>query len=164
MTYGRSNPSTRFSAIELVCRSAMFIPTNLHAEEVAGRVEDLLVHFEGPSVSGESLDAGPCHGAYERGDVREPRFGGGSPPNGNWLPGVAGLLLLVARNHSGERTATAGRTRRFPFNLSADPHSERLHDLGLIRVREHRHLVAALRTGVDDRERTAFWRTNRLQL
>ena len=64
-----------------------------HAEEVAGRVEDLLVYFEGPSLPGESLDAGPRHRADELGNVREPRFGAGSPPDGDWIPGLAGSRL-----------------------------------------------------------------------
>src|SRR5262245_66598652 len=54
---------------------------SLHAEELTGRVEDLLVHFERPPLAGESLDAGPRHGADELGNVRESGFGGGSPPN-----------------------------------------------------------------------------------
>ena len=59
-----------------------------HAEEVAGRVEDLLVHFERPSLPGEPLDAGPRHGADELGNVREPGFRRGSPADGDRLAGL----------------------------------------------------------------------------
>ena len=86
----------------------------------------LLVHFEGPSLSGESLDACPRHGADELGNVCEPGFGGGGPPDGDRLaslhpaqsprvegPGL-GESLLVPGNHRGERTLPSGRdsTRR----------------------------------------------------
>jgi hypothetical protein len=48
---------------------------------VAGRVEDLLVHFEDSPLPRESLDAGARHGAHERGNIREPGFRGGRPPD-----------------------------------------------------------------------------------
>ena len=85
-----------------------------HAEEVAGRVEDLLVHFEGPSLSGESLDACPRHGADELGNVREPRFGSGSPADRDWLSGVSSTFecSFLGRHHRGERARTrAARLR-----------------------------------------------------
>ena len=70
----------------------------LHAEEVAGRVEDLLVHFQRPPLSGESLDAGPRHGADELGNVREPRFGAGTSTG----------LGLARRPDPVERSSVAG--------------------------------------------------------
>ena len=61
----------------------MFIAGASHAEELACRVEDRFVHFQDTALSGKFLDAGPRHGADEFGNVREPRFGGGSPPDGD---------------------------------------------------------------------------------
>ena len=100
----------------LVLGYGMFIAMtrDSHAEEVSGRVEDLLVHFEGPSLPGEFLDAGPRHGADELGNVREPGFRGGSPPDGHRLGCLAGPALTVGvaprrafrwRDHRGERTS-----------------------------------------------------------
>ena len=56
-----------------------------HAEEVAGRVEDLLVHFERPSLAGERSMPVRAIGRTNCGNVREPRFGGGRPPDGHRL-------------------------------------------------------------------------------
>ena len=75
-----------------------------------------------------------------------------------------------ARNHRGERTLDSrarearldGSTR--PRHVGADPHAERLDDLCFVRIGQHRHLVAALRTRVDDRERAALGRADGLQL
>ena len=99
-----------------------------HAEEVAGRVEDLLVHFEGPSLPGESLDAGPRHGADELGNVREPGFGGGGPPDGDRLAGLRASARLPSPASS-RRTGTC-RARdaldapRSPTLVGTDPHAE----------------------------------------
>src|ERR1700730_5261965 len=79
----------------------------LHAEEFAGLVEDLLVYFEGPSLPGEPLDAGPRHGADEVGNVREPRFGGRGPsdrdrlarPVGRRRAEMLGSLASAAEVH-----------------------------------------------------------------
>src|SRR4029453_17429895 len=92
---------------------------DLHAKELTRGIEDLLVYFHGAPLAGESLDAGPRHGADEFRNVREPRFGGGCPPASARLPELLGLLLLVARNHCRKRTAAAGRTRRSRFDFRA---------------------------------------------
>ena len=99
-----------------------------HAEELAGRVEDLLVHFQGPSLAGESLDAGPRHGADELGNVREPGFGGGSPPDGDRLRSLAALRVF-GRPESSRRTGSRRRTRprsadALAVALGTDPHAE----------------------------------------
>ena len=92
-------------------RMSMFISRASHAEEVAGRVEDLLVHFQGPPLAGESLDAGPRHGADELGNVREPRFGGGSPPDRDRLAGLDRRCVLLRCPESSRGTGTPRWTR-----------------------------------------------------
>ena len=114
-----------------------------------------------PSFAGEFLDAGPRHGRTNSGMFASLRFGGGGPATGNWLAGR--VRRRHAGHHRGERAPAAplGAPRS---RLGPDPDAERLHDLCLVRIGQHRHLVAALRTRVDDRERAALGRTDRLQL
>src|SRR5574341_2154966 len=64
----------------------------LHPEELAGRVEDLLVHFGGAPVSRELLDASARRGSHKLGELREPRFRGGRPVDGHRLSGLNGMF------------------------------------------------------------------------
>ena len=83
-----------------------------HAEEVAGRVEDLLVHFQGPlsraNLSMPVRAMGRTNSgmfASRASAAAVHRTGIGSPA---WLRSARSS---VARNHRGERTLAAGRAR-----------------------------------------------------
>jgi hypothetical protein len=165
--------------------------TELHAEELAGRVEDLLVHFSDPFSRANAR----CRSAPWGGRTRECSRAGlprrRSPPDrGSRLsgraPSVPGIIAenghFGSRRGSPPRTPLHARSRRPPRRsahvahsrslvrarsrpprrrIGADPHAERLDDLCFVRVGEHRHLVAALGTRVDDRQRAAIGRDRR---
>ena len=63
----------------------MFIRHLTHMPKKSLAASRILVHFEGPSLLGEFLDTYFGHRADELRNVREPRFRGGGPPDGNWL-------------------------------------------------------------------------------
>ena len=91
--------------------------------------------------------------------LRAPRYGGRAGPR---APSFAG-------HHRGERAsgaaccgAGAHGSRR--ASIRTNPHAERLDDLRFVGIGQHRHLVAALGTGIDDRERAALGRIDGLQL
>src|SRR5262245_1439911 len=115
MTYGRANRSTR--------STSRFIDVS-HAEELAGGVEDLLVHFESTPLTRKSLDAGPSHRPNELGDIRESGLRGGGPTDGDRFVGLSRSRLFRPRNHCSDRTAAAGSARGFAARLGAESHAQ----------------------------------------
>ena len=86
-----SGPEADFLMLLVSCYLSAHRIVRSHAEEVARVVQDLLVHLERASFLRELLDAGSRHRTDELGNVREPRFRGSSPADGNRLTGTCVL-------------------------------------------------------------------------
>ena len=126
-----------------------------------GRTNDGMLASRASAAAVQRIVAGsaarprsPLQGPSPEARLRALRYGGRAEPR---APSFAG-------HHRGERALGTGAARRARTCLRTNPHAERLDDLRLVGIGQHRHLVAALGTGIDDRERAALGRIDGLQL